>query len=229
MTRKAGVYSSAARTEWVNTQPVFSKRELLIKSYQVMQRWESNYMKSLAAVATSCGGNVLEVGFGMGISARFIQQSKTIRSHSIIECHPTIVSHAARELRNEIKAGRVRLLHGFWEQVTRGMGAKSFDGILFDSCPLESGVEFFQFFPFFKEAFRLLKDDGVFTYFSDEPLDISKPHLQELRKAGFANVGFKICRVRPPKTCEYWKHDTLVVPIVRKHLPPPRGNSQHDI
>ncbi|OGZ66142.1 MAG: hypothetical protein A3C58_00655 [Candidatus Staskawiczbacteria bacterium RIFCSPHIGHO2_02_FULL_34_10] len=99
------------------------------------------------------------------------------------------------------------------------MPDKYFDGILFDSCPLDKEVEFFQFFPFFKEAFRLLKDDGVFTYFSDEPLKVSKSHIEKLEKAGFKNIKFDICRVKPPKDCLYWKHNTIIAPIIKKEFP----------
>jgi spermidine synthase len=93
---------------------------------------------------------------------------------------------------------------------------KTFDGILFDSCPLDKEVEFFQFFPFFKEAFRLLKDDGIFTYFSDEPKNISNAHKKLLRSVGFTRINFEISKVNPPKDCIYWKHKTIVAPIIKK-------------
>ncbi len=211
-------YSDESHVSWVNTKPIFTEKTLLIKSYQVMQRWEDNYMKSLAAIATSRSGNVLEVGFGMGISALYIQKSSKIHSHTIIECHPAIIAVAKKRFKKELGSGRMKLLEGFWENITPKLKDKIFDGILFDSCPLVSGVEFFQFFPFFQEAYRLLKDDGVFTYFSDEVKKISPEHERELKTAGFKNIQFKICKVNPPKTCEYWKHNTIVSPIVKKRI-----------
>jgi guanidinoacetate N-methyltransferase len=201
----------------VNTPAVFTKKDLLIKGYQVMQRWEDNYMKSLAAVASSKGGEVLEIGFGLGMSAGYIERSKKLRHHNIIECHPEVIKLAKSLFSEQIRKGRIKILEGFWEDITPNLPDKSFDGILFDSCPLDSGVEFFQFFPFFEEAFRLLKDDGIFTYFSDEATEISETHARLLKDAGFENIQFKICRVKPPKTCEYWKHSTIVVPLVRKY------------
>lgn len=216
MTHAQGIYTNKTKETWVNTVPILKEKELLIQSYQVMQRWEDNYMKSLAAMATSQGGKVLEVGFGMGISAGYIQKSKKIKLHTVIECHPVIFENAQKMFKKQIESRRMEILKGFWEQVTSKLPSKSFDGILFDSCPLDSGVEFFQFFPFFKEAYRLLKDDGIFTYFSDEARDISPRHMRELHQAGFKNIKFKLCKVRPPKTCEYWKHNTIVVPIVKK-------------
>lgn len=209
-------YSKDSHESWKKTIPLYTEKSLLIKSYQVMQRWEDGYMKSLAAIATSKGGNVLEVGFGMGISAGYIQKSKKINSHTVIECHPAVIEFAKKMFNQKLKSGRLELLEGFWEDITPNLPEKLYDGILFDSCPLDSGVEFFQFFPFFEEACRLLKDEGIFTYFSDEATEISSEHRKELETAGFKNIGFKICKVHPPKSCEYWKHHTIVSPIIRK-------------
>ncbi len=218
MNYKPGVYSLATKSKWVTIEPKYSAKELLIKNYQVMQSWEDNYMKSLAALTTSLGGNTLEVGFGMGISCGYILKSKKIKSHTVVECHPGMVQRAKEMYSRDIKSGRLKIKHGFWEDVCPKLTPKSFDGIFFDSCPLDSGVEFFQFFPFFKEAFRLLKDNGVFTYFSDEARTISKEHKIKLLNAGFKNISFKLCKVHPPKICEYWKHNTIVVPLVKKNF-----------
>lgn len=209
-------YSQQSHESWKKTTPLYTEKSLLIKSYQVMQRWEDGYMKSLAAIATSKGGDVLEVGFGMGISAGYIQKSSKINSHTVIECHPAVIEFAKKMFDKELKSGRMKILEGFWEDITPSLRDKLYDGILFDSCPLDSGVEFFQFFPFFEEACRLLKDDGIFTYFSDEATEISSEHQKELEAAGFKNIAFKICKVHPPKSCEYWKHRTIVSPIIRK-------------
>lgn len=209
-------YSKESHESWKKTAPLYTEKALLIKSYQVMQRWEDNYMKSLAAIVTSKGGDVLEVGFGMGISAGYIQKSKKIDLHTVIECHPAIIEFARKMFNKELKSGRMKLLEGFWEDITPNLADKLYDGILFDSCPLDSGVEFFQFFPFFEEAYRLLKDEGIFTYFSDESKEISSEHRKELKIAGFKNIDFKICKVHPPKSCEYWKHNTIISPIILK-------------
>lgn len=222
---KRGVYSKKTKDKYLAITPKLDSEELVMLFpkkgqgkivNQIMQSWETSYMKKLAEIATSKGGNILEVGFGMGISANFIEKSKKINSHSIIECHPLMIASAKKKLAKSLKKRRTFLLEGFWEDVVKRIPSKTFDGILFDSCPLDKEVELFQFFPFFNEAFRLLKDDGVFTYFSDESLAISNKHLKELRAAGFKSIKFEVCKVKPPKDCIYWKHNTIIAPIVKK-------------
>lgn len=224
VSKTVGKYSKNTKEKYLKTGIELDDDQLIMQfpkgkkqlTNQIMQKWETPYMKQLAKIATSEGGQVLEVGFGMGISAGFIQESKKIDSHTVIECHPLVIASAKKKFPKAIQTKRMRILKGFWEDVTKTLPDKSFDGILFDSCPLDKEVEFFQFFPFFKEAFRLLKDDGTFTYFSDEPKIISTEHKKLLKKAGFKDIKFKVSPVNPPRDCMYWKHKTIVAPIIKK-------------
>lgn len=219
-----GKYTKNIKTQYLKTKPSLDNKELVMVFKkgnkkivnQIMQSWERPYMKRLAEIVTSRGGDVLEVGFGMGISAGFIQKSKRIKTHTVIECHPLMIASAKKKMTKAIKNGRFILKEGFWEYISKKLPNKSFDGIFFDSCSLDKEVEFFQFFPFFKESFRLLKDDGIFTYFSDEPNILSEKHKKLLSSAGFKNIKFEVCKVKPPKSCIYWKHNSIVAPIIRK-------------
>ena len=58
--------------------------------WQVMMSWEDPIMKASADYVCGNGGNILEIGFGMGISANYIQ-ANDINSHTIIENHPQVI------------------------------------------------------------------------------------------------------------------------------------------
>ena len=57
---------------------------------EVMMSWEDPLMSASAAYVCQNGGDILEIGFGMGISAGYIQ-SHSINSHTICENHPQII------------------------------------------------------------------------------------------------------------------------------------------
>jgi len=208
--------STIHKSAWLNHNTKYSDEELLINGFQVMQSWEDPYMRELANVATTNGGDVLELGFGMGISAGYIQKSNKIKRHFIIDCHPKVIRKAQKMFKDRIQAEEMVLIQSFWEDIIGKFKDNSFDGILFDTGPIDKETEFFHFFPFFNEAHRLLRGGGVFTYFSDEPTEFSKQHLKKLHSAGFKQIDFNVCQVKPPKSCRYWQHNSIITPIVIK-------------
>ena len=59
--------------DWAKSQAQHQESQLLISGQQVMQEWERRYMEAMAKAVTETHGEVLEAGFGMGISATYIQ------------------------------------------------------------------------------------------------------------------------------------------------------------
>ena len=57
--------------------------------WDVMSDWETPIMQLHADIVCANGGHILEVGFGMGISADLIQ-AHDIESHTIIEINDNI-------------------------------------------------------------------------------------------------------------------------------------------
>jgi len=73
------------KERWNKEQANFTNAEagdgrgemLIIDGHPVMSQWEQPYMAQLASVATRNGGRVLEVGFGLGLSATAIQATSS--------------------------------------------------------------------------------------------------------------------------------------------------------
>lgn len=112
----------------------------------------------------------------------------------------------------------MHLFTGYWQDVTPLLAAETFDGILFDTYPINDEEMIGPHMFFFGEAYRLLREGGLLTYYSDEATEISEGHIKRLVEAGFKekNIDFEVCEVRPPEGCEYWQASTIVVPIIRK-------------
>lgn len=205
------------REAWNKSSAVFTEHELKIAGHPVMEDWESDYMMMLAKIATSKGGNVLELGYGMGLSSAAIQ-AQDIETHCVVECHPDVLAKAVVDLREPLESNRAHILSGFWQEVTPLLRSESFDGILFDTYPLKEVEIHSNHFDFFKEAWRLLKPGAVLTYYSDEVDGYSPVHMDKLIEAGFhkQNIDFKICDVNPPEDCEYWQAKTIMAPVITK-------------
>jgi len=206
--------------EWQVERPHFGPHGMLeIAGMHVMRGEEREYMRHLARTATIAGGNTLEVGYGRGISAKFILSNPRVMNHTIIELNKGVFSRAKRELADEIHSGRVTLIRGDWKVAVRKLvdAGKKFDGILFDTFPLrrEDEIELHaNHIPFFPWAKRLLSENGVFTYYSDEPKFYSPPHLKKLVDAGFEGINGYCVTSNFGKTNDYWHHTTILAPIV---------------
>ena len=93
----------------------------------IMMDWEHPAMSASAAYVTEGGGDILEIGFGMGISAGYIQ-SHSVSSHTIIEPHPQMVEKAV-EWSSE--KSNVTIISQSWADVTSSLG--TYDGIFYDT------------------------------------------------------------------------------------------------
>ena len=94
---------------------------------EVMMSWEDSLMSASAAYVTQNGGDILEIGFGMGISAGYMH-SHSISSHTIIENHPEIIPKAVQWASNK---SNVTIISQSWYDVRNSLGR--FDGIFYDT------------------------------------------------------------------------------------------------
>ena len=93
----------------------------------VMHAWEDCIMKRKAEFICQDGGHILEFGFGMGISADYIQ-SHEIESHTICEIHPQILLRLFKWAEDK---PNVIIMAGDWQDNIPSM--TKYDGILFDT------------------------------------------------------------------------------------------------
>ncbi len=186
---------------------------LKILGHPVMEKWETNYMAALANVACKNGGTILELGFGLGISASMIQRHR-IEKHVIIEANYDIFSELLKFSRDA--PNQVIAIQGFWENCVKHLAPNSFDGILFDTYPLTESEIHKNHFAFFPYGYKLLKTGGIMTYYSDEKESLQADHLEMLRASGFNNIDYEICELETPDACQYWQDKTMVIPIIQK-------------
>ena len=105
--------------------------------FEVMMSWEAPIMEKSAEYICQSKGDILEIGFGMGICADYIQ-AQGINSHTIVEIHPKIIEKL------EIWASgksNVTIIEGDWNSVALG----TYDGIFLDSYGDENWNSFKSF------------------------------------------------------------------------------------
>ena len=120
--------------DYINTNLEFYDNKIVVEdtgsdwnSVEVMMDWEHPMMSSSAAYVTQNGGDILEIGFGMGISAGYIQ-SHSINSHTIVENHPQIIPKAVEWASNK---SNVTIISQSWYDVKDSLG--TFDGVFMDT------------------------------------------------------------------------------------------------
>eukprot|EP00873_Tetraselmis_striata_P011408 jgi/Tetstr1/431672/TSEL_021200.t1 len=155
--------SSAANSEYLAQKLEFHEDKILdTQGDAVMMEWERPLMEAHAEVICSQGGDVLNVGFGMGLVDEAIQRrfasSDSLRTHTIIEAHPDVYAKMLREGWDKKKG--VRILYGRWQDVLPQMG--KYDGIFFDTY----GEHYYDLSEFQSHLPAILKQDGVYSFFN---------------------------------------------------------------
>ena len=104
--------------------------------YEVMMDWEDNIMSASAAYICQNGGDILEIGFGMGISADYIQ-THTIASHTIIENHPQVIPKAQAWASGKTN---VTIITSSWFDVKDTLS--TYDGLFYDTYGDNNSINF---------------------------------------------------------------------------------------
>ena len=121
---------------------------------EVMMSWEVPIMEKSAEYICESKGDILEIGFGMGICADYIQ-AQDVNSHTIIEIHPQILEKLNTWAEDK---SNVTIVEGDWYTID-GLG--EYDGIFLDTYGDKNCNKFKSF------ALSKAKDGAKITYWNN--------------------------------------------------------------
>ena len=121
---------------------------------EVMMDWEAPIMEKSAEFICHNKGDILEIGFGMGICADYIQ-AQGVNSHTIIEIHPQILERLNTWASDK---SNVTIIEGDWSSVSL---SNTYDGIFLDTFGDDNLNKFKTF------ALAKIKSGGKITYWNN--------------------------------------------------------------
>ena len=160
---------------------------------EVMMDWEAPIMEKSAEYVCHNKGDILEIGFGMGICSDYIQ-AQGINSHTIIEIHPQIL-----EKLNTWASGKsnVTIIEGDWANLSL---SATYDGIFIDTYSDDSWTSLKPF------AIARAKSGGKVTYWNN--------YHEERNEHAFDSISFESISISPDIN-GYMYGDTYYMPKVQ--------------
>ena len=159
---------------------------------EVMMDWEHPIMEKCAEYICHNSGDVLEIGFGMGICADYIQ-SQGVNSHTIIEIHPQILEKLNAWASNK---SNVTVIEGDWANLSL---TDTYDGIFLDTFG-DLNLDSFKAF-----ALSRIKAGGKITYWNN--------YTDKRNKYSFDSISFEDISVSPTDNT-YFTSNTYNMPKV---------------
>jgi guanidinoacetate N-methyltransferase len=191
------------------------RSQTTLAEQDIMEDWQFPIMKAMAEIVAEGRGDVLEIGFGRGVSARYIQELG-VRSHTVVECNDSIVVDFQR-WKASLGERDIRLVHARWQDAVDQLG--KYDAVFFHTYPLneeelvENVVNSTTFAEhFFPTASAVLRDGGVFTYMTNEIDSLSREH-QRLVLQHFRSFTLRVIEGLglPTDVRDAWWADSMAV------------------
>jgi hypothetical protein len=159
---------------------------------EVMMDWESGIMEKSAEFVCHNNGDVLEIGFGMGICADYIQ-AQGVNSHTIIEIHPQILERLNTWASDK---SNVTVIEGDWSSISL---SDTYDGIFIDTFGDDNWFDFKDF------ALARAKSGAKITYWNN--------FTDKRNEHNFDSVSFDNISVTPDSN-SYFSSNTYNMPKV---------------
>ena len=159
---------------------------------EVMMNWEASIMEKSAEFICHNSGDVLEIGFGMGICSDYIQ-AQGVNSHTIVEIHPEIIEKLKVWADGK---SNVTIIEGDWNSVS---GLSTYDGIFIDTYGDDNWSSFKDF------ALAKAKSGAKITYWNN--------FTDKRNEHSFDSVSFDDISVTPDDNT-YFTSNTYHMPKV---------------
>ena len=160
---------------------------------EVMMSWESPIMEKSAEYICHNKGDILEIGFGMGLCSDYIQ-SQGVNSHTIVEIHPQIIDKLNKWAEDK---SNVTIVEGDW--LTSDITNK-YDGIFLDTFG-DLSLDSFKIF-----ALSKAKDGAKITYWNNEE--------KEHNPYSFDSVSYETVGIVPDENMYTIMKDNYYMPKV---------------
>ena len=164
--------------EYKDQELLFQDDRIVMKEHSdqvVMMTWEDEIMKKSAEYICESKGDILEIGFGMGICADYIQ-AQGVNSHTIVEIHPQVIEKLNIWASDK---SNVTVIEGDWKDVN----LSKYDGIFLDTFWENNWDEY-------KDFIMLKANSGAKVTYWNNFENENNPH-------NFENISFEKVSVSP--------------------------------
>ena len=159
---------------------------------EVMMSWETSIMEKSAEYISHNNGDVLEIGFGMGVCADYIQ-AQGVNTHTIIEIHPQILERLSAWASDK---SNVTIIEGDWANLSL---TDTYDGIFIDTYGDDNWNSFKDF------AIARSKPGAKITYWNN--------FEEELNEHSVESISFESIAISPDSN-NYFNGDIYYMPKV---------------
>ena len=159
---------------------------------EVMMSWEAPIMEKVAEFICESNGDILEIGFGLGLCSDYIQ-AQGVKSHTIVEVHPQIIAKLNTWASNKTN---VTIIEGAWDSAS----LDTYDGIFLDTY---NDLTFAHFKKFALEA---INPGGRMTWWNNLE--------EEYDQFEFDGISFEEIAVEPKNNSYTNIESTYYMPMV---------------